>query len=168
MRGPFKMKSPQRKLSTLFAALYSIALLSTLIFSTWSFADQTPKNQINCEATYRLFDVNGPLEQTVLPLKKVLETAATLKFNGELDQDQTAVSATVDIKSQSVMLTMVKGPDYVNGILSRASLTNGFARLSRTDEVKKLSVVKDEKGEPVAKEIGTGTYTLYKVECYSR
>lgn len=121
---------------------------------------------VECNSTYRLFDGNGVIKEEVKPLAVAYQAGNTTKMTIDLEQG-VYMSATIDSSTKDVLLMLVKAPEYTDGVTGRGSLINGFARLARTDEVKKL-VVAEENGKPVAKEIGTRTYTLYKVECYSR
>lgn len=140
--------------------LLTAGLLGLIFTATSALAE------VECKSTYRLFDSNGVKTEEVKPLVVSFDAGNTTKLTIDLEQG-VYMSATIDKVTKDVMLMIVKAPKYTDGVITRASLTNGLARLARTDEVKELAVV-EENGKSVAKEISTGNYTLYKVECYSR
>lgn len=120
---------------------------------------------VECKATYRLTNRQGLQTEEVKPVPMTYQGVGVTRL--EIELAGVHLSALVEEEKNEIVLFLVKGPDYINGVTARASLSNGFARLASTDLVKELVVV-EENGEPVAKEINTGAYTVYKIECYSR
>ncbi len=147
-------------------------LLSALLLG---FATQAASANVECFATFRKFDAQSELEKKTEAMPLTLKAANTVKFELQLTEEM-YMSATIDTDTKSVLLMMVETPSTTTGNLTRASLTDGFARIARTEEIKESKVVcenaKDEDQStclnPKVQEFGTGIYTLHKVECYSR
>jgi len=105
--------------------------------------------EYSCRANYRKFSTEEVFEQKQIDLEKVDETAAYVKYEGELSGY--AVLGNISKTDNTVLLSVVKAPNYREGSVSKTSLLSGMASAS-----------------VIAEENGSGVYTLHKVECYYR
>lgn len=138
----------------------TLGLLAFSLMGVQAFAE------VECKSIYRLADRHGVKKEEVKSIPLTYRGGDTLKFETELEQD-IHLSAIVYEAQGEVLFFLVKGPEYIDGMTSRGSLSTGYASLASTEMEKQLVVV-EENGQPVAKEINTGNYTVYKIECYSR
>lgn len=120
--------------------------------------------EVNCTAKYRQFKRDQILADETFPIPQVFKGAGTIKFALELPQGR-FMSATFFEESQEVLLMILEAPDYLDGLVTRSILSQGTASLAQTQSEKEFVIV-DQNGKPGVKEIPTGVYTVYRIECY--
>jgi hypothetical protein len=107
--------------------------------------------ELNCKATYRKVTTQNKVTENVVPLAMTMDQNGMQKFEADLEQGL-YMSATYMKDSNEVMLAITQAPDYTNGVITRAALSDGRASLGQT-------VMETEKGER------TGNLLVYRVEC---